>query len=294
MVGPLAHMLKNRFYIGEIVYRGEVHQGEHASILDRDLFEAVHAQLSARSVQRKLKRSASPSFLVGLIFDDRGNPMSPSHANKKGVRYRYYVSQALLQNRKAEAGSIARVSAPDVEALVARVVQEAVVARQETVQTDDGSTDRYLILRNVERVTIRVDQIVVTLRSPEAGSDQAEGDGEASLPNRLTIPFAPNGPARKGVVHAPAEGGTIDPKARDSLLQAIARSRAWMDAILAGRIASFDAIASAEGLAERHVRRLAPLAFLSPKCQFASNSDPIFASNFDPSWVKKFAYLRSA
>lgn len=24
MVGPLAHMLKNRFYIGEVVYRGEV------------------------------------------------------------------------------------------------------------------------------------------------------------------------------------------------------------------------------------------------------------------------------
>ena len=41
--------------------------------------------------------------------------MSPSHANKKGVRYRYYVSQAVLQNRKDEAGSIARVSAPDVE-----------------------------------------------------------------------------------------------------------------------------------------------------------------------------------
>ena len=38
-----------------------------------------------------------------------------------------------------------------------------------------------------------------------------------------------------------------------------------MDAILAGRIASFDDIAAAESLAERHVRRLAPLAFLSPR-----------------------------
>ena len=39
-------------------------------------------------------------LLMGLMFDDRGHPMSPSHANKKGVRYRYYVSQAVLQNRK--------------------------------------------------------------------------------------------------------------------------------------------------------------------------------------------------
>jgi site-specific DNA recombinase len=39
--GSLAHLLKNRFYIGEVVYRGEVHPGEHEPILARDLFEAV-------------------------------------------------------------------------------------------------------------------------------------------------------------------------------------------------------------------------------------------------------------
>ena len=44
--------------------------------------------------------------------------MTPTHANKKGVRYRYYVSHALLQGQKADAGSVARVSAPDVEKLV--------------------------------------------------------------------------------------------------------------------------------------------------------------------------------
>jgi hypothetical protein len=190
--------------------------------------------------------------------------MSPSHANKKGVRYRYYVSQALLQNHKAEAGTVARVSAPDVEALVARAVEKAVRVNQEMAPTEDESTDRDLVLRNVERVTIHVDHIAVALRSPEAGPDHAEGEVDANLPIHLA-PFAPNSPPRKGIVHAPAESGTIDPKTRDALLQAIARSRAWMDAILAGKTASFDDIASAEGLAERHVRRLAPLAFLSPK-----------------------------
>ena len=94
MVGPLAHLLKNRFYIGEVVYRGETHKGEHQPILDRDLFEAVQARLAKNAVQRKLRNSRSPSFLAGLIFDDCGHAMSPSHANKKGVRYRYYVSQA--------------------------------------------------------------------------------------------------------------------------------------------------------------------------------------------------------
>ncbi|MGJ0510830.1 hypothetical protein [Methylocystis sp.] len=58
---------------------------------------------------------------------------------------------------------------------------------------------------------------------------------------------------------------TIDSETREALLKAIARSRGWMETILSGKTASFDAIAAHEGLAERHVRRLAVLAFLSPK-----------------------------
>ena len=75
----------------------------------------MQAKLKHRAVARKVRQLRSPSFLSGLLFDDRGNLMSPSHANKKGVRYRYYVSQAVLQKRKGEAGSIARVAAPDIE-----------------------------------------------------------------------------------------------------------------------------------------------------------------------------------
>ena len=67
-VGPLAHLLKNRFYVGEVAYRGEVHKGEHASILDHDLFNAVQAKLAERAVQRKLTRSQSP---VKLLFRQR-------------------------------------------------------------------------------------------------------------------------------------------------------------------------------------------------------------------------------
>jgi site-specific DNA recombinase len=225
----------------------------------------VQAKLAELAVQRKLSRFRSPSILAGLIFDDRGNPMSPSHANKKGVRYRYYVSQALLQSRKTEAGSIARVSAPDVEVLVYTAVKEALRPDQETAQTDNDNPNHELINQHVERVVVHADQITVTLRNPEAGADPSVAEAEAGSPTKLTIPFAPRHLPRKGIAHAPAEQGTIDPRTQDTLLQAIARSRRWMDAILTGKAASFDEIAFAEGLAERHVRRLVPLAFLSPK-----------------------------
>ncbi len=96
-VGSLAHLLKNRFYIGEITYRGEVHRGERAPILGRDLFEAVQAKRAANAIVRLVRLSGSAAILTGRLFDDRGNRMSPTHANKRGVRYRYYVSHAILQ-----------------------------------------------------------------------------------------------------------------------------------------------------------------------------------------------------
>src|ERR1700757_2609840 len=50
--GPLAHLLRNRFYIGEVPFKGEVLHGEQPRILDRDLFDAVQAKLARRQPQR--------------------------------------------------------------------------------------------------------------------------------------------------------------------------------------------------------------------------------------------------
>src|SRR6516165_7785752 len=97
-VGALAHLLRNRFYIGEVVYRGKVHRGEHEPIVGRALFEAVQTKLAASATDRQLRLKGSPAILAGRIFDDRGNRMTPTHTNKRGVRYRYYVSHAFCKN----------------------------------------------------------------------------------------------------------------------------------------------------------------------------------------------------
>lgn len=94
------------------------HPGEHPALVDRELFEAVQAQLTSAAVDRQGRARSSVFILAGLLYDDAGNRMSPSHTRKDEVRYRYYVSQALQQHRKARAGSVARISAPEVEAAV--------------------------------------------------------------------------------------------------------------------------------------------------------------------------------
>jgi hypothetical protein len=247
MVGPLAHLLKNRFYIGDVVYRGEIFAGEHQAILEKGLFEAVQARMAEQTVRRREARTSSPAILTGLIFDDRDHPMSPSHTNKKGVRYRYYVSQPVLQNRKVQAGSIKRVSAPDVEGFVCQAIRNAL---QPEAEIADGD----LAGREIERVAIFADHIAVALKRPEA-------NGEFEL----NIPFAPTVPPIKGVAYASGEPSKLDSHDRNALLQAIARARKWMDNLIAGKVASFEEIGEVEKIGERHVRRLAPLAFLSPK-----------------------------
>jgi site-specific DNA recombinase len=106
--GPLGYLLRNRFYIGEVVYKGEILPGEQVPIVDRELFEAVQVKLAEQQNNHTKTRAKSEALLTGLIFDDRGNRMTPSHARKKGTKYRYYVSLPLLQGQPDRVGSPAR------------------------------------------------------------------------------------------------------------------------------------------------------------------------------------------
>src|SRR5271169_490020 len=71
--------------------------------------------------------------------------------------------------------------------------------------------------------------------------------------------------ARKGIAWKPSDHPQLDAVARNTLLTAIARARSWMDDLIEGRVNSFDDIARRENKVERHIRRLIPLAFLSPR-----------------------------
>jgi hypothetical protein len=126
--GHLYKILSNPIYLGRLPHRGQVHDGLHASIIDREIWDRVQLLLAEHAQRTAGGRQNSDGLLAGKLFDDRGNPMSPSHAAKGGRRYRYYVSQAILQGRKHEAGSVARVPALEIEARVAEAVRAASAA----------------------------------------------------------------------------------------------------------------------------------------------------------------------
>jgi site-specific DNA recombinase len=270
-VGALAHLLRNRFYISEVVYRGGTHTGEHEPMLDLDLFEAVQAKLNANAVERQVRLKASPTLLAGRIFDDRGNRMTPTHTNKLGVRYRYYVSHALQQKRKHEAGSVSRVPAPEIETVVLKALRER-IGVDDSGRQPTFVEDRDLIERQIERVTIKVQAIEIHLAGNaerlQGMSTGATTSCEAGDPPQttITLPWSATTFAEvKGILHYPTPRPTMSLETREVLLSAIARARSWIDDLVEGRVGSFSEIAHREGKVERHIRLLASLAFVSPR-----------------------------
>jgi site-specific DNA recombinase len=265
-VGALAHFLKNRFYIGEVVYRGETHAGEHASIIDRPTFDAVQALLAQNARARQVRLSNSPAILMGRIFDDRGNRMTPSHSNRDGVRYRYYVSHVLLQRREKDAGRVTRVPAIQLEKLVVQAIRDK--AWPET-EPKGGLSDRAVIDRYITRIIVRPDSIDIELReptpvsTPSIATDASAGEAASTV---ISLPWsAPALASVKGVLHHPEAKPTLKQETRDAILLAVAKARSWIESIASGRVHSFAEIAERDGKVERHIRLLTPLAFIPPQ-----------------------------
>jgi site-specific DNA recombinase len=252
--GPVAHILKNRCYVGEIVHRGAIHAAEHEPIIPKEIFDAVQESLAAHAIARTTTPRPSDFLLTGLLFDSAGNRMTPSHSRKKGIRYRYYVSQAVLQSRKADAGQVFRVPAPDIEALVEQFIRDR-------CRDADGSP-RTLVEAQIAKITVQPDIISVELAAPRgvAGGELGPDRQFINLPwSKMSFR------ADEGVLSTPSPlplAPETAPKLRERVLRAVAKARLWVDALMAG--GSLTEIARQEGKTERHIQTLISLAFVPP------------------------------
>src|SRR5205085_7249196 len=131
-------------------------------------------------------------LLTGRLFDEQGQRMTPTHTNKKGVRYSYYVSQAVL--RKQSAGSIGRLAAPELEGRVVDAVRRHSQANS-TAPNPILENDRELIERHLLRATLSMKAITLHLRQEIADTDASGPHGvpaagsSAAAPTKVTIPW---------------------------------------------------------------------------------------------------------
>ena len=231
--GPLAYFLKNRIYIGETHHAGKWFKGEHQAILDRSTFDRVQQLLKSNTVKRKVKFSESGALLRGRLFDDKGNRMGPSFSVKNGVRYRFYVSTA-LRGKPHTAGSVTRVSAPEIESLV------------EAALTEKLQLPKDKVLEQVETITVSDGRIRLAL-APSKGTRRS-----------IEIPWTTK---PKGSAHVVA---AAEAKVDQKLVKSIVRAHTWLDDLSSGRHASIEALAAAADLHPKVIRQGLRLAFLPP------------------------------
>jgi site-specific DNA recombinase len=254
--GPLAYLLRNRFYIGEVTFKGEVLKGEQTPIVDNELFEAVQTKLTEQTNNHEGKRNTSEALLTGRIFDDRGNRMTPSHARKGGMKYRYYLSSALLHGVANRAGSVSRVRAAEIETLVIRTLREHL----DPLPPID---DRSLINDFVARVEIQQERLVIQV-ADASGKKSHEGTG-----NILHVPWQKANSTRRREMLLPAGAELrklrpIRSENRATLIASIARGPRWLDELIGDPTASTESIAKRESCSVRKVNMTISLAFLAP------------------------------
>jgi DNA invertase Pin-like site-specific DNA recombinase len=266
--GPLAYLLRNRFYIGEVVYRGTICPAEHEPILDRNLFEAVQSKLTAQQSGRARSRHASQSLLLGKLFDDRGNRMTPSHVRKAGRTYRYYISSALLQGRREETGSLPRVAAPEIEAAIVRALRERC---PEADRLSDGElVERHLVRAQLSSTAIEIELALSPQQSMDiAGHAELDPNDESVSSVSVTIAWSPGSTRRARDIIIPEATPqkavrSIEAATRATLVRSIALGRRWLADITRGTVAGPEAIAKREGCSTRRVAMMISLAFLAP------------------------------
>ena len=262
--GALYHLLSNRIYRGEVVHKGAVYPGEHRAIVDEELWNAVQARLSDNRTTRRKSRVETGALLGGLIYDDRNNIMSPSYAIRRGNRYRYYISSALLHERRDDAGSRARANADDVERAVVGTLG---LSRPELcAESPSGCWSveiRKLVRGSIERVVVQTDEIHV-FRRPEAtsASDTADDGGAARV--MQVVPLPSPGPRARREIIVPGRRDSSPRRLNHALVVAVARARLWMRDLCTGKYADTTEIAHQFQLNEAHVRRLLRCAYLAP------------------------------
>ncbi|MGB7616805.1 MAG: recombinase family protein, partial [Pseudolabrys sp.] len=279
--GSLAAFLRNRFYIGEVRYKGEIFPGEQSAILDRALFEAVQTKLDQQRTNHAKARQQSQSLLMGRIFDERGNRMTPSYAVKNAVRYRYYISSVLIQGQPDKAATLNRVSATDIEKLILSAVRKHLAGESSYKVESKGSDslkDRELISAHVARIDVKPDHLAVQL-SAKSERDNAAQDHRPSAeqgarvhrdPHVLVVPWKKIPSKRPREIILPASSSShpdprpIRSETRAKLVTAIAKGRHWLDELIAGTVTNAEQIAATENCTVRQINMMISLAFLAP------------------------------
>jgi DNA invertase Pin-like site-specific DNA recombinase len=294
--GHLYTLLSNPIYTGQIAHKGELYPGEHPALIDDEIWSAVRDQLAANtSDHRRKAKAAEPSLLAGLLVDARGERLTPSHAIKKGRRYRYYISTALITDAGTDRARGWRLAATEMEEAVIRILADALTSPASLVERlgaagmpgdqlrrllgraarlaaalGGSAGERAKLVRElVGKIIVDEKTMIIKLRrgfllGGDVPSSASEAASDSAIELTAAVAFTRRGAETKLVLQGLAQQ-THNSRCDPALIKAIARGRAWFEELATGHARSLQELAKRDGISRRYIRRLVGLAFLSPQ-----------------------------
>ena len=281
-IGHLHYILTNPVYAGKIRHKEKVYEGQHKAIIDVQTWQLVQERLADRSAggPKRSAKAKEPSLLVGKLHDETGDRLTPSHANKKGRRYRYYISHRLIKMSRSRASDGWRLPAPELERTISDAINAhlraisiaglieqpsasefAVLSEKldQLIQPIETESAPATLLELVERTDIKLGELAIQLLSERLSSalDIAE-DRISNNHLGFSIPFR----IRKKGVEARFDTGSKALEIDKALLRNVAKAHHWFEMLSQGR--TFAEIAEQEKLSARRVQQLMDHAFLAP------------------------------
>ncbi len=289
--GALYHLLSSPTYIGQIRFKGVCHPGQHAGIIDPPLWDEVQQRMAGkRDGLVKHSRKTDPCPLAGKLFDAAsGERLVPVHTLKKGRRYRYYVSQSLTTGVRNHTPNSWRLPGSQLERTVLTIMQSMLkdrhaitnalqafeflpqqlslildAAHEASIKIGAEPNPNSVMDACIRRVDLRGDSIRITLALTSFVPDQVE----TALPCMFIITRDTSMQIRRRgqEMRLVVEGG-MEPLANidSTLVSAVARARAWSEALLTGGVRSIMEIAATNQVSDSYVKKIMPLAFLAPE-----------------------------
>ena len=299
--GHLYAMLTNPLYTGQVRHRGETYEGQHKPIVDNVVFEQVQAQIHLNACPRRVGRNnPSQHLLTGLLFDNTGDPLSPSHAVKKGKRYLYYVSLRLKANGKTRDGGW-RLNAQMIEGAVLNLLKDQLsrpecllrlvdkagqsgamytdmieAGKRAAIQLDSQSQSekRDFLVKLVKRIDLASDSISIQidmtyLSTLARGVDatkpkecRADGTGIIVVP----LQFRKHRRETRLVIGDQTDSSN---EPDHTLISLIARAHHWLRCLTDGQAGSIIELARLEQVDKNTISRTLKFAYLAPDITMA-------------------------
>jgi site-specific DNA recombinase len=294
--GALYHLLNNRIYIGQISHRDQHYTGQHHAIIQRSVWDQVAARLRSNNQSHRTgKSNSSPSLLSGKLFDAAGVRFTATHALKNGKRYRYYTSQAVI-NDSSRKPSLTRVPAQELEQIVRSKIhtlledsdhwnagikagarREAagdrgleIARRWPKLESDEQDKfvrsvlARVVLGRTTASIEVNRANLIATIMGEDIRPSEAQPTNAKSVLT-LVVAFQVNRRGSQIQLSTPDSDSTANRQPSMSLLKAVARARGWYEQIVNGEISTVRELAQKCNLPRRYVRRILTCAILSPR-----------------------------